>query len=242
MTGLVIAEVTCIMFLATLFRTIFGFGEALIAVPLLALIIPIQVAAPVAVLASILIAAFIVYKDWQHIHFKSAGWLIFSTFLGIPFGLVLLKTASEPVAKGILAAIIILFSVHSIIFSSHRFSLKDDRFAWVFGFIAGIFGGSYGVNGPPLAIYGSLRGWSPKRFRATLQGYFLPASIMGICGYGFAGLLTDSVGVLFSYSLPAIIGGIFLGRIAAQKINAQQFESYIRLGLIFVAIVLLFQS
>jgi hypothetical protein len=37
---------------------------------------------------------------------------------------------------------------------------------------AGVLGGAYGMNGPPLVIYGSLRGSSPQHFRATLQGYF----------------------------------------------------------------------
>jgi len=39
-----------VLFAATLVRAALGFGEALVAVPLLALIIPIQAAAPVAVL------------------------------------------------------------------------------------------------------------------------------------------------------------------------------------------------
>ncbi len=237
-----IAEVSAVMFIATAFRTTFGFGEALIAVPLLALIIPIQIAAPVAVLTSILIAGFVVWRDWQHIHFKSAAWLTLSTFFGIPLGLALLKTAPEIVVKVILAMILLIFSAHSLLFSSRRMFLKDDRLAWVFGFIAGICGGSYGVNGPPLAIYGSLRRWSPERFRATLQGYFLLASIFGMCGYGLTGFWTASVSALFLWSLPAIIGGIFVGRIASRKIEARRFEYYVHFGLILVALVLLFQS
>jgi uncharacterized membrane protein YfcA len=242
MTGMMLAEVVGAMFIATLIRTTFGFGEALVGVPLLALVIPIQVAAPVAVLASIVIAGFIVWRDWRHIHFRSAARLIFSTLLGIPLGLLLLKNASDPVVKIVLAILILSYSVYSLVFSSRRIFLKNDRLAWVFGFIAGIFGGSYGVNGPPLAIYGSLRGWSPDRFRATLQGYFLPASLMGICGYGFAGLLTKPVGTLFISSLPAIIAGIFFGRVASRKMHARQFEYYISFGLILVALILLFQS
>jgi len=39
-----------IVFIATLIRSAFGFGEALVAVPLLALCIPLEVAAPLAVL------------------------------------------------------------------------------------------------------------------------------------------------------------------------------------------------
>ena len=46
-----------VVFLATLVRSTFGFGEALVAVPLLALVISVQVAVPLATLLSIAIAA-----------------------------------------------------------------------------------------------------------------------------------------------------------------------------------------
>jgi hypothetical protein len=49
------------------------------------------------------------------------------------------------------------------------------------------------MNGPPLVIYGTLQRWSPQHFRATLQGYFLPASVLIMAGYWFAGLWTAAV-------------------------------------------------
>ena len=73
-----------IIFIATLFRSAFGFGEALIAVPLLAFRIPVEVAAPLAVLVSITIAGVIVAQDWRKIHVESAGWLVVATLFGIP--------------------------------------------------------------------------------------------------------------------------------------------------------------
>lgn len=234
-------EITFIMFIATIFRTIFGFGEALIAVPLLALVLPIKVAAPIAVLASIVIAGFIVARDWRHIHLKSAGWLILSTLLGLPIGLFLLKNVPEVFMKGLLGIVLIMFSGYSLLRPS-RFLLPDDRFAWLFGLSAGIFGGSYGMNGPPLAIYGALRKWSPEKFRATLQGYFLPASALGMCGYAFTGLWTTEVSRLFLWSLPAIIIGIFLGRVATRRLDASRFGYLLHFGLVFVAVILLFQA
>jgi uncharacterized membrane protein YfcA len=68
-------DVLVVVFVATLFRSAFGFGEALIAVPLLALFIPLKVATPLAVLVSITIAAVVVAQDWRKIHASSAGWL-----------------------------------------------------------------------------------------------------------------------------------------------------------------------
>ena len=41
-------------------RSAFGFGEALVAVPLLALVMPVTVAAPIAALVSITVAAIVV--------------------------------------------------------------------------------------------------------------------------------------------------------------------------------------
>ena len=73
------------------------------------------------------------------------------------------------------------------------YELTDDRQAWLFGLSAGVLGGAYGMNGPPLVVYGALRRWSPEHFRATLQGYFLPASVIGMIGYWAAGLWTPSV-------------------------------------------------
>lgn len=84
-----------VIFFATLIRSIFGFGEALIAVPLLALIIPIEIAAPVVVLISITVAAIVVIQDWRKIHVVSTGWLLAPTFLGIPLGIALLTSVQD---------------------------------------------------------------------------------------------------------------------------------------------------
>ncbi|MEO6911942.1 MAG: TSUP family transporter [Edaphobacter sp.] len=68
-------QVLLVVFLATLIRSAFGFGEALFAVPLLALFIPLKIAAPLAVLVSITIAAVVVAQDWRKIHMRSTdGW------------------------------------------------------------------------------------------------------------------------------------------------------------------------
>ena len=103
-----VIAIPAVLFVATVIRSAFGFGEALIAVPLLALVVPVEVAAPVAVLASITVALIAVAQDWRKIHFKSAGWLVLSTMAGIPLGLLMLRTVPEAVvARWVLAAVVI---------------------------------------------------------------------------------------------------------------------------------------
>jgi uncharacterized membrane protein YfcA len=235
------AFIIFVLFIATLIRSVFGFGEALLAVPLLALVMPVEVAAPLAVLVSITIAFLILVQDWRLVHVRDAGWLVLSTLFGIPLGLVLLRTAPESIVKMILAVIIIAFSVYSLTGGRTR-ELTDDRFAWFFGFQAGVLGGAYGMNGPPLAIYGALRRWPPAHFRATLQGYFLPASVAGMVGYAFAGLWTPAVNRFYLVSLPGVVIAIFLGRTLNRRLRGRQFISYVYLGLAAIGLILLLQA
>jgi uncharacterized protein len=236
-----IVPVMAVIFLATLIRSAFGFGEALIAVPLLALLIPVEEAVPLATLVSITVAGIVIAQDWRKIHVRSARWLVISTLFGIPLGLCLLTAVSETVVKAILAVVIIGFSLYCMV-SHSRHHLKDDRFAWIFGFGAEVLGGAYGMNGPPLVIYGSLCHWSPEEFRATLQGYFLPASLLGMCGYWFAGLWTLAVTGYYLWSLPVTLTAIFLGRAINQRIRGNAFLRCIHVGLLLVGVVLLIQS
>jgi uncharacterized membrane protein YfcA len=234
-------QVVAVIFVATVIRSAFGFGEALIAVPLLALLMPVEVAAPLAVLLSITVAGVVVIQDWHKIHVRSAGWLIFFTLFGIPCGLLVLTTVAEAIVKALLGIVIIAFSLYCLL-SRTQLELKTDRLAWVFGFSAGVLGGAYGMNGPPLVVYGALRRWSPEQFRATLQGYFLPASLVGMVGYWLAGLWVPAVTRYFILSLLPAIAAIFLGRAINQRLDGGRFLRYVHIGLMMVGAVLLVQS
>lgn len=232
-----------IVFIATLVRSTFGFGESLIAVPLFILLIPIEIAVPLSVLISIFIAAIVVVQDRKQIHFRSAKWLILFAILGVPIGLLLLVYGNGNTIKAILGILIILYSVYSLL-SKNNFKLRTDNKTWLFicGFLSGILGGAYGLNGPPLVIYGNLRSWTAKNFRATLQAYFLPASMIGMLGYWYQGLWNSTVTHYFLISIPVIVPAIFLGRYLNHQLKEGTFLKYIYIGLICIGTILLGQS
>ena len=235
--------VLIVMFIATLIRSVFGFGEALIAVPLLALRIPVNVAAPLAVLVSITVAGVIVAQDWRKIHLRSTGWLVLPTLFGIPLGLLLLTSGNHRLVKAALAVVIMAFSAYALIGRKPP-ELHSDSRLWllIFGFLAGVLGGAYGMNGPPLAIYGAMRRWSAQHFRATLQGYFLPASIIGMAGYWLAGLWVPAVTRYYLMSLPLTLAAILLGRSINRRLHGDAFLKYVHVGLVVIGAVLLLQA
>jgi uncharacterized membrane protein YfcA len=240
LTSVTTLHVLAVLFFATFIRSALGFGEALIAVPLLALTMPVQIAAPLAVLVSITVAVTVVIQDWHNIHVRSAGWLVLSTLFGIPVGLLLLKTVSESIVKSVLGVFIIAFGLYSL--SGQKPELHNDRLAPLFGFAAGILGGAYGMNGPPLVVYGVLRRWQPAQFRATLQGYFLIASIVGMAGYAFTGLWTRAVSGYFLLSLPLALIAIFLGHLIHRRLSSSRFLVCVDVGLALIGALLLKQA
>jgi uncharacterized membrane protein YfcA len=237
------AYVLLVIFVATLIRSAFGFGEALIAVPLLALRLPVNVAAPVAVLVSITVAAVIVAQDWQKIHLRSTGWLVMATLFGIPLGLWLLTAGNHRMVKAVLAVIIMAFSAYALV-GRRPPELHSDSKGWLLGcgFLAGVMGGAYGMNGPPLAIYGAMRRWSAQHFRATLQGYFLPASLIGMAGYWLAGLWVPAVTHYYLLSLVLVLPAIWIGRTLNQRLRGKAFLKLIHAGLVMIGAALLLQA
>lgn len=237
--NVVLLHLVAVVFVATLIRSTFGFGEALVAVPLLALRLPVQIAAPVAVLVSITIAVVVVAQDWREVHMGSARWLILGTLAGVPPGLWLLTAIDPRIVKAGLAFVIVAFAAYSLANRTPR-HLVSDRLSWLLGcgFLAGVLGGAYGMNGPPLAVYGSLRRWSPTQFRATLQAYFLPASVVGMGGYWLAGLWVPLVTRYYLWSLPGTLVATFLGRTLNQRLHGRDFLRYVYTGLLATGVAL----
>ncbi len=229
-----------ISFIASLVRSTLGFGESLIAVPLFLLFLPVEIAVPLSVMLSIVIALVVVIQDHKKIHFDSAKWLIFYAIPGIPLGIVILIYGSEVLIKVGLGALIILYSLYSLFIKNNKI-LKEDNKLWLFvcGFLSGVFGGAYGLNGPPLVVYGNLRQWSAKHFRATLQAYFLLVSLISVFGYYAKGLVTTEVSTYFIISLITTIPAIFLGRYLNHQLKDGSFFKYVYWGLAIIGIILI---
>ena len=206
--------VLSILFLSTFIRSALGFGDALIAMPLLALVIGIQVATPLVAMGASTIAFTILLKSWRKVEIKAAWRLVIATWIGIPLGIFFLKSAPEILVKSLLGILLMGFGAYNL-FVPDLPKLLNEKWAFVTGLIAGILGGAYNTNGPPVVIYGILRSWNPEKFRATLQGYFLPTGLAILITHGLAGMWTTEVVRLYGYSIPIIIAAVLLG----EKVN-----------------------
>jgi hypothetical protein len=83
-----------------------------------------------------------------------------------------------------------------------------------------------------------MRRWPADRFRATLQGYFFPSSVIIIAGHGLGGLWTPAVGWYFLISLPLLPLTMWLGNRINRAIPQGRFDRFVHFLLIGIGVLL----
>ena len=226
-----------VVLIASTIRSAFGFGDALIAMPLLAFFLNMKTAVPVVAFIGFSISIIILFRHWRAAYIKGLWILILFCILGIPIGLLFLENSDDKLVKIILSVIIIFFSTINLI-KPNFLELKSNKFVWLFGLVSGILGGAYNTNGPPVIIYGKLKRWEPKNFRAILQTVFLPTNLFIIIGQGSAGFWTGDVLIYFLISIPVILVGTVLGGLINKKLSKEKFVKFVDILLIIIGLVL----
>ena len=232
-----------ILFVSTFIHSTLGFGQALIAMPLLAMVVELKTATPLVAFVLMTIAAVILLRNWRVVDLNAAWRLVLSSCFGIPVGLFLLKDVPEDLMQVFLGIVVILFSLYNL--ANRHLKMIDLRrvgggsmLAYLFGFVAGVLGAAYNTSGVVITVYATLRDWDPDRFRSTLQGYFVLTGLLILASHGLAGLWMPYVLRLYGTSLPLILVGIFLGGKLSRFIPQRQFDGYVNVGLLVMGVLL----
>ena len=231
-------ETIAIFFCATLLRAIFGFGDALVAMPLLTLTLGIKTATPLFALIATSSSLSILASTWKQIDFTAARQLFISSLFGIPLGLLLVKIAPESLVMKGLGIFLIGFATFQWV-GKQLPPIKSNWWGYAFGFVAGILGSAYNTNGPPIITYATLRQWPSESFRSNLQGYFFPAGLAIVASHGISGLWTARVGLLYLAVLPAVLVATVIGSRIHQSLSQKKFERLLYGLLIVLGVALI---
>jgi uncharacterized membrane protein YfcA len=233
-------QLTCViavMFFATLTRSTFGFGEALVAVPLLALVLKVETASALVAISSIANSLAIMGTSRNSTDWRGSSWLILASLAGIPVGVYVLTHVPEVIVKRLLAGVVISFALFNLS-QRHRLRLQSDLWAFPFGFVGGILGGAYNTSGPALVIFGTLRGWTPHQFRSILQGVFLTNSAVVLFMHYLAGLWSADVLQYLIWVLPLLALTVPLGYWLNRRIHPEHFRHVLHVMLLALGLML----
>lgn len=199
-----------IFLLAGLVQGITGFGSALIAIPLLCLVIDIKLAIPLSVLNSLAINSLLMVKMRRHLDAKALLPLCLAALPGTIVGVTLLKRIDSGGLALLLGILLVTYSFYSLFFPPRQ---RNIHFCWSYlaGFCSGAIGAAFSAGGPPVIIYTALTGWDKDRIKATLTGFFFINSCLAATAHAVTGLTTSEVLSFFLLSCPFVLLGTVAG-------------------------------
>lgn len=237
------SEITLIMLsvcFASTIKSAFGFGDNLVNMAILSLFVPLNTAAPFISTIALSTSIIISFKEKQSIDFRNIKILILSALIFIPAGIYIAEITDTNVMKKILGILISTFSMFSLI-TPNLGTIKNVFWTWFFGALAGIFAGAYNIPGPPTVIYGTMKGWPPTIFRASIQAIFIFTASAVIFSHLLKGNLNQQILELYFYALPFLAIGIFTGNLLNRKIkNRILFQKLIYVILLIIGLTLIF--
>jgi uncharacterized membrane protein YfcA len=223
-----------IVFLGGMVQGLSGFGSALVAVPLLALLIPVATVVPLVALLGLAISAANLWHLRASVRPAAMTPLLVGYVMGTPLGLYALTRAPE---RWVLTALGVLLSAYALLSLWGR----RPRLSWLrrqrlgVGMASGALGAAFSTNGPPVILYvAAHREWGPDRQKATLVLFFLLSSVVTVAAHAARGLIgSDVVGWLL-WSLPTLSLGTWTGIRLYGRLGEHDYKRLTH-GLILVA-------
>ncbi len=206
---------------AYLVRGVAGFGSALVAVPLLALVLPLTAVVPLVVFLDYVCSATQGLKNRQLIQWNELLPLIPFTLVGVVIAIFIFQRLDSDGLAQALGVFVLVYAVYQLLPLKQ---LGGSRWlAAPAGILGGMVGTLFGTGGPFYVIYLTLRRLEKGPFRATFAANFLIDGSMRLSGYTAAGFYNGEVLKLMAMALPIAFFGLFLGGRIHTNLSQQAF-------------------
>ncbi len=195
-----------VIFLASFVMGLAGFGIALVAMAFLPWLMSTVTAIVVLTVYAFVFSIVVVVQLRRDLTPRALGDLFMGTVAGTPIGVWVLATLPVTALNrliGLVLVVVVALELRGVM-PRH---LEGRGWGLVTGFLSGVIGGAVGTPGPPVIVYATTQGWSPRTMKANTMGFFVVNQGVILLGYWWAGLLTPEVaGVAASFALPALAG------------------------------------
>ncbi|MBI2611417.1 sulfite exporter TauE/SafE family protein [Candidatus Gottesmanbacteria bacterium] len=200
-----------IIFFAFYTRSLFGFGGALISIPLLAFLFDLKIAVPLEAIFEVALSLLLIRGIWKDINWRILYSLLIGSVLGTILGTYFLQSFANIILLKILGFVIIIFSLN-LLFKPDKYLHLPKIFGVFAGIIGGTLGGMFGTSGPPYVLYLVYQIKPKEILRATLIGLFAFDFIFRLGYFVVKGLITQDILSMTFLLTPALIVGTFLGK------------------------------
>jgi uncharacterized membrane protein YfcA len=205
----VVPFLACVALGAGFVQATAGFGFALLAVPLMALVVPPQTAVVTVFLLGAVSSVLTAFFHHGHIDRTETWRLSTGAIVAMPLGALILVTASAGVLRIALGVATCSAAVWMLLPRTRRRAPAVVRPATTYsvGAMSGVLNTALTTSGPPLVVYLRARGLSTDPFRATISAVFTITNLVGLMILALSGAIhRPAVAAFVLTVVPALIG------------------------------------
>lgn len=217
-----IIGVLAAMAIASIVQSLSGFGFALLAVPLMSLVIDVREAV---VVSTMIAMGTTLVHAWNERHEADpvlSRRLTVGSFLGMPFGLLVFVTVPQSALKIGLGVVVITITV--LLLRGVNLGPDATRQEWGLGFLSGVLATSLSTNGPPLVFVLQARRMSPEAFRGTISRVFAVVNVVTLGMFIAARRITGDSLVAGLCVVPVVLVFTWVGYQLRPRLNAPRFR------------------
>jgi hypothetical protein len=213
-----------------------GFGFALVAVPLLAATSDPRTAVVGASLVGPLLSVTIAARERASVRWRTAALVFGAALLGMPFGLLVLRSAPERALTALIAVVVLACTL--LVWLDLRLG-TGVRTVGMVGLVSGVLSTATGANGPPLVAAFQAMGYDPATFRATLAAVFAGTGVCSLAGFLLAGQVRPPALATALVGAPAVALGWWLGNRLFARLDRAWFRRVVLVGFVATSAVTL---
>ena len=202
-----------------------GFGAGVVAIPLLALVLPLTVVIPVITTLGIAASLAQSLQEFRFVDWRALRGLALPSALGLALGLWLFAALDQMLLLRAFAAFIIVYGAWS--FVPRPAARRPPPLALAAaaggagGLVATLFGG---MAGPFYAIYLRALALDKRRFRASMSSVLLCLGVVRAAGYGSLGFYDRRAVALLLLSAPVVLLAMLAGDRWHARLDQARFE------------------
>jgi uncharacterized membrane protein YfcA len=211
-----------------------GFGFALLAVPMMGIVVDLKTAVVVCTICGTSSNTYQAIVDKGHRDGRLAIRLILASMAGMPLGWFLIERATSDQLKVVVGCVVLLAIVA---LSQLRVALpRLSVFDWIAGVVSGALAIATSTNGPPLVILLRAKRLSPNEFRSTINSIFSVIAMVSIAVFAVGGRVTTDVMIATALSIPGLVVGIAVGRRIRSRLSDSIFWRLVLMLLVATAV------
>ena len=190
-----------------------GFGQNLVLVPIVALVVPEAVPGAL-VLLGIPLTVIMAWREWHGVDWHGLGWIVVGRVPGTVVGVVIVILVSGDLLAT-LAGSAVLAGVTLSLLAGHVPVNRET--ATSAGATAGVLGTTAAIDGPPLALL--YQRHPGPTIRATLACAFLVGAVMSFTGLAVAGEIHSWQLLLALALVPPLLAGLACSTLVSRLIG-----------------------